>query len=82
MRQMLRCDNASRWRAWRRAAAYSGDDDAIYARVTDDDAEGFWRRVGFESVPTRANATDCRGKGGIWLRRGLRRDAGDGAAVL
>ena len=65
------------WVDWRRRA--SADEDHVYARVTDDAAVAFWRRVGFEDVPTAAGATDARGKGGLWLRRDLA--PGGGAAT-
>ena len=62
------------WVDWRRAAAVSDDVDAVYARVTDDEAVAFWERVGFDAVPT--DGADVRGKGGVWLRRPLARRGG------
>ena len=60
------------WRAWREFVA--AEDDYVYARVADDQAEQFWRRVGFVDVPKAADgAADARGRTGLWLRRPLER---------
>jgi ribosomal protein S18 acetylase RimI-like enzyme len=62
------CQTDDAWVAWRAAARA---DAAIYARITEDDAVGFWRGIGFEDVPTADGARDTRGRGGLWLRRDL-----------